>query len=1079
MLTRDMELIRQMSLEALGKQIDLRLATAEFNVTLKTEKDLSKAFKEQYKKNKSKGGLVYLPVIEMRRLRKLIEVNNRIKELSESKNEEKIGEVVDQSAEIARISQRAIQELQKFDEWNDKVLGEIKPFTVVEEKEKTVVALLEQEMNRLGETHGLIIFVDADGNLDVWQKSGKINSHLERVVSRIRDIHVLVSDLKRQSDHMMPEAELLAKLESLRKAMKSTGSGVLGGRASTAFIDEAIRAAGHFYNKRPVESHIRQHVLDGLVLERSKLFNDYHLSTEMNDELKTEIVGEDGKKSHSEAVTWINKISECIDAIKFNQAISREELLSHLNQLKKMYPAGKFGRLSVYADNIDKLIKNLSSLSEVKESSVAPSLQEGSDEEDSPPEPENHQKISFPASPIEIEELQPRDKKKTVLPIEEEPDDLSSAEVEDRLDKRIKDPITVSTREMLIIALQMGGDALLEGAGMQREDLHSFNLGSPEGKRKFALRNSMDAIDELVTRLRRYDDISEKELFLLLDELKEKIRSAAKEGNLDKKINKGIESIIQRVYQHIASEKEQKKENKAVSTPVIDDFREEKKQAKKEKSKDYSTMTVRELQAELERRFTVEYPPNTGIYIDDISYPNWRKSAGAKVLEVFVCEGVEADLAEDVNLVAANQLRSSLRAWDDWKKNTERSKEPVLTKKKGQVSVDEGRKQEIIKALLAEQERLRKNHNLGYVTIREGDDFDGDEIKMLARGPGNTKSDKTVETVIRRMMGIDDFICDLQANRNVSEESLRAGLTELKGKMHTTGIRQSTGAKNIDKIIKTLKPESRKSLSESKRPLLESKEVGELHQLQEELAANIEILRKQEGNSQEVRRLIALQEIVNQTDVENTGAVKFSTVALQQEMHGSDLSLQDVLSPESLSRRLSVSDVDSEADLEEQNREADFGNDGLDVEDMVSDKTRHSVYQILQAEKKRILNANGLEQEQESSKDPVIQWKAGIKKQDNRVLKAVSSSVAKIDDLLDKLSNEYGKEPSITTPELREDLVRLKIHMEHAMKPVHDAKFFKALRAKDKMENIDKAIQLVEGGKPASPKKGWSPFGRV
>lgn len=156
--------------------------------------------------------------------------------------------------------------------------------------------------------------------------------------------------------------------------------------------------------------------------------------------------------------------------------------------------------------------------------------------------------------------------------------------------------------------------------------------------------------------------------------------------------------------------------------------------------------------------------------------------------------------------ILENQLRSSLKALD--LKEQYQNQMSVLTKKQGETEINQSTVNNIIDKLDKEKARIIEKHHLMYITIRDKSSASEDENAIVAlvrkdyyKDEKNPDKNKAAETVISRVMEIDNFIAELEENKSISIESVRRGLNELKRRMRSTGFTIATGEGVIQGII--------------------------------------------------------------------------------------------------------------------------------------------------------------------------------------------------------------------------------------------------------------------------------------
>jgi|GEM_PF-4034595 len=226
-----------------------------------------------------------------------------------------------------------------------------------------------------------------------------------------------------------------------------------------------------------------------------------------------------------------------------------------------------------------------------------------------------------------------------------------------------------------------------------------------------------------------------------------------------------------------------------------------------EEKKPYSGMNYDELAAVFEQRYLSEALFEWG---------NARKALASEALWNVVSNQTSAD-----HKGVENQLRSTLMEWDDLKTNPAKDTQESFV----QNAISDEKRQFVIKALDAELHSLMGRH--GLIDRKVGQNFENASIDLtvLVKKLGNKKSDTDVEITIRRVMEIDGLSLELKKEEPMSEERLHDALTDLKAKMHTTGIRESASAKAIEKIIERVAGKNKELLAQSQKIQVQEKQA--------------------------------------------------------------------------------------------------------------------------------------------------------------------------------------------------------------------------------------------------------------
>lgn len=195
-------------------------------------------------------------------------------------------------------------------------------------------------------------------------------------------------------------------------------------------------------------------------------------------------------------------------------------------------------------------------------------------------------------------------------------------------------------------------------------------------------------------------------------------------------------------------------------------------------------------------------------------YPNWEHSHAARVLDLILnydFSDIKDAFFDPENITDPKtkpsigalipQLESSLAALDFMEPRQHQAPIPLMQAGEAEVSADV--KQKIIESLEKDIKRLMDVYKLDYKLIGQLDDQDIHAIVNRNDNNSDEKTNEKIKIVINRIMEIDNFVVQLK-NTSVSENSLLAGLNELKGKMHSTGKRMSTSAGVIEGMMKPL-----------------------------------------------------------------------------------------------------------------------------------------------------------------------------------------------------------------------------------------------------------------------------------
>lgn len=321
--------------------------------------------------------------------------------------------------------------------------------------------------------------------------------------------------------------------------------------------------------------------------------------------------------------------------------------------------------------------------------------------------------------------------------------------------------------------------------------------------------NRIMEIHALVHEIEKNNDVSSNKLFIALNQLKEKMHSTSTIGRLVGGTVSGkeeIQNIINFVKQNDLKATEIPT-NKAAFQAASEQKQPLPQKPGKEKIPDYSRMNYEALAKTFTNRLKAAGMQNPFIG------KNKRKERVVEALWKFV-EHPNSDPKK-----IENQLRSTLREWDSLENESVKSIKKSSTTPKDTTLISED-KRAVVTSLLT-KERFDLMLRYGLTAEPAGlSNLDSAELCIfIQHDPKVQRTNKEKEIAIGRLMEIDGLRLELESDRDMSEKELHDALTDLKNKMHNTGlgIVSSMSATAIQQIIKMVdKPESKVEITPSR-----------------------------------------------------------------------------------------------------------------------------------------------------------------------------------------------------------------------------------------------------------------------